>query len=280
MSNYQHNINGPHFPAGAHVAHYSLANTTLIGQEVQHRLWEKHWGEQFPAPPPLYMWCQPGICLHSYPYGLPPTFRPVYAQTGSDQSEHPVLLPTPRQEKSSDAPDKTFTAKSDNSLVGTLQKTKTLTRNTTTTSKLTQVFNSVGHKVSVPILSMFHVFLQVISGEFFSWHVPCYHEQESDQFTRMVIWLSLWNFTLKITSCFAWDTCSSQFNHSSPSGFSLCLIVSIIQIYFGQREEKWYLSSNTIMTPARTEPLTSWCQPWFQVTRCLLARVQFPCCHF
>ena len=167
MSNYQHNINGPHFPAGAHVAHYSLANTTLIGQEVQHRLWEKHWGEQFSAPPPLYMWCQPGICLHSYPYGLPPTFRPVYAQTGFDQSEHPVLLPTPRQEKSSDAPDKTFTAKSDNSLVGTLQKTKTLTRNTTTTSKLTQVFNSVGHKVSVPILSMFHVFLQVISGEFF-----------------------------------------------------------------------------------------------------------------
>lgn len=157
MSNYQHNINGPHFPAGAHVAHYSLANTTLIGQEVQHRLWEKHWGEQFPAPPPLYMWCQPGICLHSYPYGLPPTFHPVYAQTGSDQSEHPVLLPTPRQEKSSDAPDKTFTAKSENSLVGTLQKTKTLTRNTTTTSKLTQVFNSVGHKVSVPILSTSHI---------------------------------------------------------------------------------------------------------------------------
>ena len=102
-----------------------------------------------------------------------------------------MLLPTPRQEKSSDAPDKTFTAKSDNALVGTLQKTKTLTRNTMTTSKLTQVFNSVGHKVSVPILSMFHVFLLVISGVFFPDMYLVINEQESDQFTRMVIWLSL-----------------------------------------------------------------------------------------
>lgn len=151
MSHYQHNINGTQFPAGTHVAHYSLANTTLIGQEVQRRLWEKYWGEQFPAQPPPHMWFQPGVCHHSYPCGIPPTFHPVYAQTNSNQSKHPVLLPTARQEYRSDTPDKTLRANSDNGAARACGENKNLPTNTKTSSKQTQVLNSVSHKVLDPV---------------------------------------------------------------------------------------------------------------------------------
>lgn len=92
MNHYQDNINAPQFPGGVHMAHFSLANTTLIGQEVQQRLWEKYFGHQCPAVPTPLMWCHPGMCYHGYPYGVPTTFHAVTMHNGLDQSQNPKLL--------------------------------------------------------------------------------------------------------------------------------------------------------------------------------------------
>ena len=91
MSHYQHNINTPQFLPGAHLSHYSLTNTTLIGQEVQQRLWEKYWGQQYTAPPPPYLWPHPGVYCYGYPYGFPGIFSPVSLQRGLEQLQRPVL---------------------------------------------------------------------------------------------------------------------------------------------------------------------------------------------
>ena len=92
MSHYQHNINAPQFPGGVHMAHFSLANTTLIGQEVQQRLWEKYWGQQCPAVSTPLMWYHPGMCYHGYPYSVPTTFHAASMHNGFDQSQNPKLL--------------------------------------------------------------------------------------------------------------------------------------------------------------------------------------------
>jgi len=92
MSHYQDNINAPQFPGGVHLAHFSLANTTLIGQEVQQRLWEKYWGHQCPAAPTPFMWHHPGMCYYGHPYGVPTTFHAASMQNGLDQSRNPTLL--------------------------------------------------------------------------------------------------------------------------------------------------------------------------------------------
>lgn len=92
MSHYQHNINAPQFPGGVHMAHYSLANTTLIGQEVQQRLWEKFWGHQCPAVPTPLMWYHQGMCYHEYLYGVPTTFHTAFMHNGFDQSRKLKLL--------------------------------------------------------------------------------------------------------------------------------------------------------------------------------------------
>ena len=88
MSHYQHNINSPHFPPGVHMSHFSLTNTTLTGQEVQQRLWEKYWGQQYPVPPVPYKWPPPGMYYHGYPYGIPNIFHPGSMPGGFDQSHH------------------------------------------------------------------------------------------------------------------------------------------------------------------------------------------------
>lgn len=74
------------------MAHYSLANTTLIGQEVQQRLWEKFWGHQCPAVPMPLMWYQQGMCYHEYLYGVPTTFHTASMHHGFDQSRNLKLL--------------------------------------------------------------------------------------------------------------------------------------------------------------------------------------------
>ena len=84
MSHYQHNINAPQFPGGVHRAHYSLANTTLIGQEVQQRLLKKYWGHHCPAVPTPLMWFHPGMCYHEYPYGVPTIFHAASMHNGFD----------------------------------------------------------------------------------------------------------------------------------------------------------------------------------------------------
>ena len=88
MSHYLHNINSPHFPPGVHMSHFSLTNTTLTGQEVQQRLWEKYWGQQYPVPPVPYKWPPPGMYYHGYPYGIPNIFHPGSIPGGFDQSHH------------------------------------------------------------------------------------------------------------------------------------------------------------------------------------------------
>lgn len=91
MSHYQHNINTPQFPPGAHLSHYSLTNTTLVGQDVQQRLWEKYWGQQYAPPPSPYLWPHPGVYYYGYPYGFPGIFSPVSLQRGLEQLQRPVL---------------------------------------------------------------------------------------------------------------------------------------------------------------------------------------------
>ena len=129
------------------MAHYSLANTTLIGQEVQQRLWEKYWEQQGPAPPPPYMWYHPGMCYHGYPCGMPPAFHHLSA--GFNHSQHPVLIPMDGQENSSDTSDKTLKAHPKNDVAEVQVEGKSLQTNTKRTSKQKQGFNSVSTNVSV-----------------------------------------------------------------------------------------------------------------------------------
>ena len=86
MSHYQHNINSPHFSPGLHMSHFSLTNTTLTGQEVQQRLWEKYLGQQYPVPPVpcLILGC---ITMDTHT-GYQTFSMPVSMPGGFDQSHH------------------------------------------------------------------------------------------------------------------------------------------------------------------------------------------------
>ena len=91
MSHYQHNINAPQFPPGVHMSHFSLTNTTLIGQEIQQRLWEKYWGQQYPVPPASYIWPHPGMYYCGHPYGVPNTFHPASMPGGFGQLHRQLM---------------------------------------------------------------------------------------------------------------------------------------------------------------------------------------------
>ena len=143
MSHYQHNINAPQFPGGVHLAHFSLANTTLIGQEVQQRLWEKYWGHQYPTVPTPFMWYHPGMCYHGNSYGVPTTFHAASMQNGFDQSRNPKLLQR-NTVKSSNGGNLTVKSHHENDvLVESLDG-----QNITQTSKHKQGINSSSPRVS------------------------------------------------------------------------------------------------------------------------------------
>lgn len=168
MSHYQHNINAPHFPPGVHMAHYSLANTTLIGQEVQQRLWEKYWGQQCSAPTTPYMWYHPGMCYHGYPHGVPPSFHPASMHAGLDQSQQKGLSHKNKLKISQDTDDQRLkSCQEKDVLVEVLEEGSSWQRNTQRISKQKQGVNSSSPKVSVQILfTMFYTLLEFFLGEF------------------------------------------------------------------------------------------------------------------
>ena len=93
MSHYQHNINAPHFPSGVHLSHFSMTNTTLIGQDVQQRLWEKYWRRQYPVSTAsydsyTYLWPRPEMCFRGYAYGTPNIYHPSSMVSSFDQLHH------------------------------------------------------------------------------------------------------------------------------------------------------------------------------------------------
>lgn len=159
MSHYQHNINAPHFPPGVHMAHYSLANTTLIGQEVQQRLWEKYWGHQCPAPTTPYMWYHSGMCYHGYPYGVPPTFNPACTHAGLVQSQQPVLSQRNKDESSNGTADQTSKSCLEKDVVvEVLEEGNSWQRNTGGTFKHRLGFNSSGPKVRIQLFFLPYMF--------------------------------------------------------------------------------------------------------------------------
>ena len=145
MSHYQHNINAPQFPGGVHMAHYSLAKTTLIGQEVQQRLLEKYWGHQCPAVPTPLMCYHPGMCHHEYPYGVPITFHAASMHNGFDQSRYLKMLQSGSTVKnSSGGGDQTLKFHHEKDVLAELLNGQHITK----TSKQTQCIITSSTKVS------------------------------------------------------------------------------------------------------------------------------------
>ena len=144
MSHYQHNINAPQFPGGVHMAHFSLANTTLIGQEVQQRLWEKYWGNQCPAVPTPLMWYQPEMCYHGYRYGVPTSFHAASTHNGFDQSRNPKLLQRNTVKSNNDGGEQTVKSHHEKDVLAELLKEQDITK----TSKQKQGINSSSPRVS------------------------------------------------------------------------------------------------------------------------------------
>lgn len=165
MSHYQDNINAPHFPPGVHMAHYSLANTTLIGQEVQQRLWEKYWGQRHPAPTMPYMWYLPGMCYHGYPYGVPPPYHPVSTHAGLVQSKKLVLSQGNKNDKSNDTDQSVKSCPQKDVVVEVLAEGNSWERNIGNTTKHKQGFNSSSPKVNVQVpFTMLYTFLKFSLG--------------------------------------------------------------------------------------------------------------------
>lgn len=163
MSHYQHNINAPQFPCGVHMAHYSLANTTLIGQEVQQRLWDKYWSQQCSALPTPLMWYHPGMCYHGYPYGVPTTFHAASMHDGFDQSGNPKLLQRNKVKNSNNGDDQTLKSHHEKDVLVELLEEQNIMK----TSKQKQGFNSSSPKVSAQILfTICHICFKLILGEF------------------------------------------------------------------------------------------------------------------
>lgn len=145
MSHYQHNINAPQFPGGVHMAHYSLANTTLIGQEVQQRLLEKYWGHQCPAVPTPLMCYHPGVFCQEYPYGVPITFHAASMHNGFDQSRYLRMLQSGSTVKnSSGGGDQTLKFHHGKDVLAELLNGQNITK----TSKQTQCIITSSTKVS------------------------------------------------------------------------------------------------------------------------------------
>ena len=156
MSHYQHNINAPQFPGGVHMAHFSLANTTLIGQEVQQRLWEKYWGQQCPAVSTPLMWYHPGMCYHGYPYSVPTTFHAASTHNGFDQSQNPKLLQQNTIKSSNNGGEQSLKSHYEMSILAELLEEENIAK----TSKQKQDISYSSPKVSSQILSttcIFHI---------------------------------------------------------------------------------------------------------------------------
>ena len=144
MSHYQHNINAPQFPGGVQMAHFSLANTTLIGQEVQQRLWEKYWGQQCPAVSTPRMLYHPGMCYHGYPYGVPTTIHAASMHNGFNQSQNPMLLQQKTVKSSNNGGEQSLIFHHEKDILTKLLKEQTIT----TTSQQKQDINLSSCKVS------------------------------------------------------------------------------------------------------------------------------------
>ena len=144
MSHYQHNINAPQFPGGVHMAHFSVANTTLIGQEVQQRLWEKYWGQECPAVSTPLMWYHPGMCYHGYQYSVPTTFHAASMHNSFDQSQNTKLLQQNAFKSSNNSGEQSLKSYHQKDVLGELLEEKNITK----TSKQKQDINSSSIKVS------------------------------------------------------------------------------------------------------------------------------------
>ena len=128
--------------------HFSLANTTLIGQEVQQRLWEKYWGQQCPAVSTPLIWYHPGMGCHGYPYGVSTTFHAVSMHNGLNQSQNPKLLQQNTVKSSNNGSEQSLKSFYEKDVLAELLEEQ----NITTTSKQKQVINSSSPKVSFQIL--------------------------------------------------------------------------------------------------------------------------------
>ena len=126
------------------MAQYSLANTTLIGQEVQQRLWEKYWDHQCPAVPTPLMWYHPGMGYRGYPYGVATTFHAAPMHNGLDQSRNLKLLQRNTVKSSNDGGDQSVKSYHEKDVLAELLDGQTITK----TSKQIKGINSLSPKVS------------------------------------------------------------------------------------------------------------------------------------